>query len=218
MNFKFASLAAASGLLLAASQASAVVITFEDLAPGAILSNQYAALGAIFSPNVFTGPGSSTSGEEWASNTDMTIVSSTGPDVGGLGTPVGVVSGNILRSFDGWLSEDGDPSFSISFSTPVSSVSAAFAGVTGAADVRLFAYNGATLLGTVAGSSPGQFVLSFAATSITRVNIAPGSFDDWVGVDNINFVPVPEPGTYGLMALGLGVVGWARLRAARRQH
>ena len=41
----------ASGLVLAASQASATTLTFEDLAEGVTLSNQYAALGAIFTPN-----------------------------------------------------------------------------------------------------------------------------------------------------------------------
>ena len=58
----------------------------------------------------------------------MTIVSSTGADVGGMGTPA-LVSGNILRSFDGWLAENGDASFLITFSPPVTIFSATFAGV-----------------------------------------------------------------------------------------
>ena len=36
-------------------------------------------------------------------------------DKDGLGAPA-LVSGNLLRSFDGWLLEDGDPSFTASFS------------------------------------------------------------------------------------------------------
>lgn len=205
----------ASGLLLVAAQASAVTINFEDLAAGAVLSTQYSALGATFSANAFSGPGSSSSEALWATNTDMTIVSSTGGDVGGLGTP-GLVSGNVLRSFNGWLDEDGDPSFSISFSTAVSSFSAAFAGVTDGLDTRLFAYNGASLLGTVAGpaSTTGQFVLSFSAANITRVAIAPGTFNDYVAVDNINFAPVPEPATYAMMGLGLALIA-ARRRSSR---
>ncbi len=174
--------------------AQAVTIDFEDLTAGTVLSNQYAAIGATFTPNVFIGPGSSTSMSPWATNTDMTIVSSTGADVGGLGTPA-LVSGNILRSFGGWLNEDGDPSFLVTFSTPVSSFSATFAGVSTGADVTIFAYNGAVLLGTVSGASTGQFVLSFANPSITSVAVRPGSFNDWVGVDNITFTPLPTPPT-----------------------
>jgi len=205
-----------SSALLAASSAQATTLTFEDLSVGTTLSNQYSGFGVTFSANTFTGAGSSSSGEAWAANTDMTIVSSTGSDVGGLGTPAGTVSGNILRSFAGWLSEDGDPSFLMTFSTPISSISAAFAGVSTAADVRLFAYDGATLLGTVAGSSSGQFVLSFSSASITSVAIAPGSFNDWVGVDNITFQSVPEPSSMALMSL-IGIIGYVGRRSLQRR-
>ena len=201
---------------LTAACASATTINFENLAVGTILSNQYA--GVTFAANAFTGPGSSSSGEPWATNTDMSIVSSlAGGDVGGLGTPP-LVSGNVLHSFIGWLAENGDPSFRISFASAINSFSATFAGVSTGADVRLFAYNGASLHSTVAGSATGQFVLSFAAASITSVVIAPGSFDDWVGVDDITYtaavVGVPEPETYALMALGLAAIALARRRAS----
>ena len=203
--------------LAAATSASAVTINFENLAEGATLSNQYAAQGVTFSADPFSGAGSSTSLAAWATNTDMTIVSSIGTDVGGLGTPA-VVSGNVLRSFDGWFVEDGDPSFLMSFSTPISSISVDFAGVSVSADVRLFIYNGASLLATVAGTSAAsgnkQFTLSYSAASFTSVAVAPGSFDDWVGVDNIVFAPVPETSTYLMMALGLAALG---LVARRRR-
>ena len=212
---KLLNTALALSLSLTALCASAVTINFENLAVGTVLSNQYA--GVAFAANAFTGPGSSSSGRPWATNTDMTIVSSLpGGDVGGLGTPP-LVSGNLLHSFNGWLGENGDPSFRISFASAINSFSAVFAGVSTPADVRVFAYNGANLLGTVAGSSTGQFVLSFAAASITSVVLTPGTFDDWVGVDNINYttavVDVPEPETYSLMALGLAAVALARRRA-----
>ena len=206
--------AAAAGLLLAAGQASAVLIDFENLAVGTTLANQYAALGATFSPNAFTGTGGPSG--DWATNTDMTIVSSTGTDVGGLGTPP-VVSGNILRSFNGWLNENGDPTFRITFTTPINSISAAFAGVATPADVRLIAYNGVTQIGNVTSTvATGQFTLSFAAASITSVVITPGSFSDWVGVDNINYVPVPVPeaSTYAMMGLGLGLLAFKLRKVA----
>ena len=205
---------AAAALFAVATQAQAVTITFETLAVGTVLSNQFAGLGVVFTPNAFSGttPTPPTA-EGWATNTDMTVVSSTGTDVGGLGTPL-LVSGNILRSFNGWLGETGSPSFAAVFSTPINSFSATFAGVTNPAETRLFAFNGATLLSTVAGTAAGQFVLSYSAPSITRVVVTPGSFDDWVGVDNIVFQPVPEPATWGLMALG--VAGLLILRRRRR--
>lgn len=200
------------------SAANATVIDFEDLAVGATVSSQYAGLGVTFSPNAFSGAGgpSGPSGP-WATNTDLTVVSSTGGDVGGLGTPP-LVSGHILRSFSGWLNENGDPSFSISFASAITAFSMDFAGVSTPSDVRLFAYNGATIVGLASGLSGGQFTLNLAAPSITRVAVAPGSFNDWVGVDNISFTGavagVPEPAAWLTMLLGFAGLG-AALRARR---
>jgi hypothetical protein len=200
-------------LMLAATQAGAVTLTFDDLAVGTTLSNQYAAQGATFAANAFSGAGSSTSGQAWATNSDMTIVDSAGTDVGGLGVPA-LVSGNILRSFDGWLSEDGDPSFTITFATVATGFSATFAGVFTGADVTLFAYNGATLVGTVNGVGTGQIVLSHAGP-LTSVAIRPGTFNDWVGVDNITYTlaAVPEVGTYAMMSLGLALIAIRRRKS-----
>lgn len=203
--------AVATGLSLAAAQAGATTLSFNELAAGTTLANQYAALGAVFTPNAFTGPGSSASGEPWATNTHMTVVSSQGPDVGSVGSST-LVGGNVLRSRPGWLSENGDASFRVSFSTPVTSFSADFADVTEFADVTIWAYNGTALLGSVSGTAAGDFTLSYAAAAITSVAIRPGNYFDYVAVDNITFAPVPEPGSYLLMGLGLAVLALRRRR------
>lgn len=201
---------AVAALALTVGAARAETITFETLAAGTVVSDQFP--GVTFTPNAFSGPGSSSSGANWATNTNLTVVSSTGSDVGGLGTP-SLVSGNILRSFNGWLGENGDASFRISFSSPITTFSATFAGVNTPADVTLWAYNGATQVRTISGVIPGQIVLSLNATSITSVVIRPGSTLDWVGVDNITWTPaavVPEAGTWAMMGLGLAVLAFRR--------
>jgi len=202
------------GLILASMQASATILNFEDLVEGATLSNQYAALGVVFSPSVFSGANSNSTTQGWATNTDMTI---TATDIGALGTPL-LVSGKVLHSFNGWLNEDGDASILATFSTPINSISMDFAGIFTGTDVSLLAYNGSTLLGTVVApfcASTCQNTLSFASSSITKVVFTPGSFSDWVGVDNITFMQVsnvPEASTYSMMLLGLGLIAFKRRR------
>ncbi len=219
-----AALVACSLAGLAACPAAAVTITFDNLGLGIQLSNQYAALGATFSANAFSGAGSSSSQEPWATNTDMSIGSINngvvGRDFDNLGNPP-LASGNFVHRLLGWQTEDGDPSFWINFSTPVTSISVLFVGVSGSnnsPDTRLFVYNGNTLLATVSKDLPGnnvaQYSLSFAAPLITRVAVAPGSFNDWVGVDNVVFAPVPELGSAWMLAMGLAALGlaWRRRR------
>lgn len=215
---RFVVVLAAAALLVLVAPAAAVTLTFEDSPVGTTLSAQYASLGVVFSPNAF-------SGGTWATNTDMHIVDSSlegtvDADVGALGDPAGTVSGHVLRSFDGWLSEAGDPSFSMIFTSPVLSVSVAFAGVDDPSNVRLMAYDGSTLVGTAIGSvSTGQFTLVLSSSHITRVDVQPGWNLDWVAVDNISFAPVsapiPEPSRAALLLLGATLLGWAR-RADRR--
>ena len=223
--FKYSTLAAAAALCLLSATASAdpVRITFDaddpigGLAEGDTLGNQYAAYGVTFAPNPFSGPGGPVT--NWATNTDMTIVSSEGFNVGGVGSPP-LVSGNVLHSYIGWAEENGDPSFAAYFSQGVSSFSADFAGVFFPDSVVLYVYNGATLLGTANSTvETGQFTLSFSsATPITSVVINNGAFDDWVGVDNITFTTavsaVPEPSTYAMFGLGLGLLGLAGRKRA----
>lgn len=192
------------------------------LAEGSILGSQYAALGLTFLPNAFLGTGGPNGA--WATNTDMTVVNSAGGNVGGLGTP-SLVSGNVLHSFDGWLHENGDPSFQMLLTGSVDYVSMDFAGVANVFDVRMFVYDGGTLLSTlVAANASGQERLSFTALAgqnVTRIDVTPGSFNDWVGVDNITWRTavsvVPEPSTYALLATGLiGIAGIARRRRQYR--
>ena len=190
-------IAVAIGCGLAATQAQAITINFDDLAPGTTLSNQYAALGVVFSANAFSGAGTSSSGERWATNTDMTVVSLAGIDVSGVGSP-SLVGGNVLRSVNGWLNEDGDASVLMSFSTPMTSVSVTFAGVGTPADVRLLTAGGQVL---AAGSTMGQFVLTYSSsTAFSSIAMTPGSFTDWVAVDSTTVTPVPEAGKSAMLA------------------
>jgi hypothetical protein len=212
-------------LAAGAARAETKLINFDDLAPGVTLTDQYAASGATFTANAFSGPGTSSSTFDWADNTDMTIVSLSVPTADGssyidlAGYPQ-LASGNILRSFDAYFSsENGDASFRVDFSTPINSFSALFVGVkagdsTASQDVTLWAYNGTDLVGNVSGSETvSQFALSVAAPTITSVVVRPGSFNGWVGVDNISFNTidsVPEISTVAMMALGLAVIALKR--------
>jgi hypothetical protein len=206
---------ATTSLLLAAAPAHAATITFEDLADGATLSTQYTGLGVVFSPNAFSGSNSNSTAQGWATNTGMTV---TDNDLGfELGAP-SLGSGNLLHSYSNFLGGDGDPSIRATFLLPMTSVSLDFVGINAgaAADVTLTVYNGAAIIGTVVASActaTCQQTLSFAAPSITQVVFTPGSYDDWVGVDNISFTPaVPEASSWAMLALGLGVLGWQQRR------
>jgi hypothetical protein len=207
--------AAAASTVLATAPALAATITFEDLAEGATLSNQYAGLGVVFSPNAFTGANSNSTPEGWATNTGMTV---TEDDVGSnVGGPV-LGSGKLLHSFSDFLGENGDPSMRAVFLQPITSISMDFVGITAAfaADTRLTIYNGLAVIGTVAAAActaTCQQTLSFSAPSITQVVFTPGSAADWVGVDNISFTPaVPEASSWAMLVLGLGALGWQQRR------
>jgi PEP-CTERM motif len=214
MTLKTSIVATAAGLLLAATQASAVTITFEELADGATLSNQYAALGVLFSPNAFSGANTNSTAQSWATNTGMTV---TDTDLGLAGAPL-LASGKMLHSYGNFFAEDGDPSMLATFSRPVKSFSADFAGIDSSGDVTLTVYSGSAVIATVVATAcivPCQQTLSFSAPLITRVALAPGSVADWVGVDNITFTaaaPVPEASTVTMLALGMGLLALRRRR------
>ncbi len=171
-----------------------ITITFDSgdpiggLVSGSVLGSQYAAAtGATFSANAISGSGGATG--NWATNTNLTIADAAGSGVGGLRAP-SLVSGNLLHSINGWANEDGDASFRISFANPVRDFSATFAGIKTAGSTRVFAYNGATLLATVAAARTGQQVVSVSGVGlIASVAVTPGDYSDWVGVDDITFTP-----------------------------
>lgn len=218
-------------LLFMANIASAqtTILTFDPgdpiggLSIGSSLSNQYAAFGVTFSPNAFSGPGGPNG--DWATNTNLIVVSSTGSDVGGLGTP-SLVSGNIIRSFNGWLNEDGDPSLAAAFTVPVSSISVDFAGIANPGSTRIFVRdNTNALLATLVAAGTGQQNLSFTAgpgQTIGSLQITPGDFFDWAGFDNFSYTvaAVPEPTTWALMGIaGVGTaaaIRWHRRRRATK--
>jgi hypothetical protein len=174
--------------------AQTFTITFDagdpigGLPVGTVLGNQYtASTGATFSANAFSGAGGPVG--NWATNTDMTVVSSAGTDVGGLGIPP-LVSGNLLRSFNGWLGENGDASIRMTLSPPAQSCSVTFGGIATPSSTRLQAFDaGNTLISSAVATagSAGQQTLTVSGVGnvIASVAILPGDFNDWVGVDNI---------------------------------
>jgi len=203
---------------LAASPAAALTITFDDLAPGDILSTQYAALGVTFVP-------STTPIFPLATNTDLTIIEVTDVPAApappfGLGTP-SLVSGNIVRSPDAWIGEDGIANFDILFDTPVTDFSLDFASLDAVGGVLIFAFNGTTVLGGVASTVIGQQTLSFSDPSITRVMVYAGTFNDYVAFDNLTITfastgpVIPEPAIWMQMIGGFALLGTA-MRQRRR--
>lgn len=204
----------ALALLGAFATANTFNINFDtDSSGGAIsdlttISNQYAGWGFNFTPNHYTG-------DTWATNTDMVATSTSV----GIGYPT--AQGNVLHSFDGWLNEDNDPSFAMVMSNadPVTSITASFiADSTGVSFMEAFHFDGAAYvsLGSVlvdGSSDPVKTVsLSGFSQSIDLVAFAPGSFNDWAGVDDIivTTTAVPEPAS--MLALGLGAVALIRRR------
>ncbi len=169
------------------------------------ISNQYAAWGVTFTPNAFTGG-------SWATNTGMTATSTD------VGAGYNASLGNIMHAFStDWFVEDGDPSFLISFSTGITSISLDVIGDTGGRDglqtfVALFdasftqvGFFDASGIGGVENISLSGFGTAFFAA------VAHGDFNDWVGIDNITYTEVPAPGA-------LALVGLAGVFAGRRRR
>lgn len=184
------------------------------IATGSVISNQYAAWGVTFTPNVQTPGAPSGSGLDpgtWASNTDMRTALVSGSDVGGGAAG----SGNLLHSFSGWQAEDGDGNFAMTFSSPISTISALFSGIARGGWGGMEAFNGSTSLGRVFVEAPGvagatQTVAITGVGDITSVRFYPGDFDDWQGIDNVSITLVPAP------AAAAPLLGLALLHRRRR--
>ena len=180
-------------------------IGFEDLAVGSTLGSQYASLGVIFSPDDFED-----------ASTDLTVVSSTGADVGALGLP-NLVSGNIVHSFGGWLNEISYANVLATLTDPVGSVSVDFAGNGSTASGAGTSYFPSELvaldadlnviqdvIATPNATATYQTTLTVSSTTnnIAYVGIFVGDFDDWVGFDNFSMTVLsPEPASLSTLAL-----------------
>jgi PEP-CTERM motif len=210
------SVIAALALGALSASANAVLIDFNSLAEGTLVSNQFAGVtfaagdGGLAVPNA--------GGNGFATNTGLGVTDASTGDIGGLGTP-NLMSGMLLHRFgDDWLNEDGDPVFVMTFAGNISDISIDFNGIAIPASTGIFAFAGGTLVASdVATTLTGGDTLTLSGlTGVTQIAVTPGDFNDWVGVDNINYTaanPVPEPAT--MAVLGLGAAALLRRRNKR---
>jgi hypothetical protein len=208
-------------MVAAASAAQAAVITFDDgaVSEGSTLADQYQVSHGV---SFFAGLGGATGvnptslgGGGFATNSDLTIVSSSGSDVGGgVSSPI---SGLLLHSFNGWLGEDNDAVLYMTFASPISAISIDFGGVFDSDSTRIFAIDANNAaIASVSAATTGTTTLTLSPSqAVSKVVVTYGDFYDWVGLDNINFTTaaVPEPTSSGLMVLG-GLAAASRRRRA----
>jgi len=203
-------ISAVAVLALVAGSAAAQTYTIDfdtdaagnAIANGATLSNQYAAWGATFVPNVLAGT-------NWATNTDMTITSTD------VGAGYSASYGKVLHSFNGWLAEDGDPNFAIFFSTAISSITVRFIGdSTGVSEVAAFDSGGNFQTSGIVGAGGASVIKSVTLSGLSTTTIGvilPGDFNDWAAVLDITYTLVPAPSSLALLGLG-GLVAGRRRR------
>jgi hypothetical protein len=209
-------------LLAIATQAGTINFDDGSVSAGATLSNQYTlSLGVTFVPGTGGATGvinPTVTTQGFSSATDMTIVSFTGGDIGGGATSP--ISGLLLHSFNGWLGEDGDPVFRINFAQPISSFSIVVGGVSDLGSTAIYGINGSNVaVQSTAATTTTTSTLSLSfATPVSSIVLTEGDFDDWVGVDNIQWTlaAVPEPATNVMVVLGSVCLAVAAVRRRRR--
>ncbi len=190
----------------------ATLITFDDgaVSPGDILGAQYAGLGVTFSAG-HTSAGvlnPVATAQGFATNSSMQMAAIGGDVGGGVGAPL---AGNLLHSFGGWLSEDGDPSFTMDFSSPIDAISVDIGGVFNTASSVLYAIDGGNnVLGSIASSGANSTLALSGLGNFQRAVVTMGDFGDWVGVDNVSFNVVPEPTSLGLIGAGIALLAFRR--------
>ncbi len=202
-----------------ATAAHATTITFDDglVTAGSVLSNQYAGLGVTFAPGGGSTPGviaPTFRAGAFAPNTDMSI--------GALSTSASVgapLSGLILHTSPGWAAETANPVFTMTFSLAITTLSMDFGG-NSSTQPSIFAVNPATGVAVTVASSlattvNGTLTAVGLPTGTQTVIVLPGSYNDYVAVDNIVFTAVPEPSTVAASVLGLGALGLVVRRQRR---
>ena len=197
-----------ASMAIAASSASAAVITFDEFAPantnGVIPSNRYASLGVTIQ----------------ATDDGSTFGGIANGDPGNW--DLNGTNGAIFSGFNG-------PSYSMSFlfASDITTFSLDAARAAGSSDgtITLYGYlNGSltssnsVVLGAINSWSTVGLMGLFDQVTVTGTGTGFHPF----GIDNVNFSsgpvagPVPEPGTWAMMLLGFGGVGMTMRRSRRR--
>lgn len=196
-----------------------IFINFDELQAGQ-LAAQYSSQGVTFSPAPFVGNSGPTG--SWATQVDLSIIAVADGDIDALGMPE-LVSGKIIRSLSGWFQEDGDPSVLITMSFPLQMFSIDFAGLDQPAATGILGYglDKQSLIASAFASGTGQERLTLTGQGIYHIVVLPGSFEDWVSFDNLEFTleenTVPEPKTFVLISSAL-ILQFFLYRARNRSH
>jgi len=188
-----------ASLLLLATQAGAATISidFETLpngnpvAAGTEITNQYASLGVLFEST------NTSSGAVQITNVLDVTPTPSSPNYLAPGGPLPNNGGTLVLDFTTLVKEVG--SFFIGDAFPV----------------QVTAYDSSnSIVGVVASDGAGSVGptddwIILHSQGIARVELAGGFFapdqpDGW-GIDDLRFVPVPEPGTLSLFAICIGI-------------